>query len=871
MYLCAVKVVKSIFLLFGILLLFVGNIGVDVFRHICEKEGTSVSYFIPAEDHCAEIESKIPSCCQESDFGFQSNNCNKQKKKDCCDEEVEFYQLKLDFYQNSQIIIPPYLFAHFDLSSFTETETKIFKALGPNYCKPPPYLITAFSLLFFSTINAQVKGIVYGSNNAKKEPLYGAKIKLLQAKTGVVTGEDGLFELVLPKILPDTMVVSAMGYNSDTIVVSKSDRFISFEIVLYSDQLLPEVLVEVKRGTHTVSRLKTLHVEEIGSGELRKAACCNLSESFETNVSVDVNITDAVSGAKKIQMMGLDGVYTQIQMENIPYLRGLESSFGLNSISGTWINSIQITKGTGNVVNGYESMAGLVNLELKKPHDMEKVYVNLYVSGMGRNELNYNSGFRLGERWSSGWLIHASSHPIDIDYNKDGFRDMPNGSNVAAMNRYHFEGKKMEAQIGVNTYWDNKNGGQVGYNRQNENGLYGVTLDSRHIDLFAKTGFFMKKPYNSIGVVYNFKYQTVDAQFGNRIFAGEEKRGYVNAIFDGIIGNTDHKIKFGTSGVYAEISQHMDSLISDRIEIVPGVFGEYTYTGSRLSMVAGIREDYHNLFGFQTSPRMHLKYILTERTDLRVTGGKGWRVPNYQIDNISLLATSRAWIEPDTIMPEISWNVGGSFVQELKLFNQKGSFTLDYYHTRFENQMLVDRDENVNAIIFSNLNGTSFSNSLQAELAVSPGKYFDLRFAYKFLDVRAEYGGVLQQNVMIPRHRGFFNMAYKTKNKRWEYDLTVTVFGEARLPETILPDLSVTTENKSDAFPITNAQITHVYKKWDFYLGGENIFRYTQKNPIIDAENPFSDTFDATRLWAPVFGINIYAGLRYSLKQEERN
>lgn len=733
-------------------------------------------------------------------------------------------------------------------------------------------LLIILCVLFSSAIQAQVKGIIYGSNNKEKEPVYGAKVKLLGSNVGAITDEDGKFEIVLPKNLPDTMVFSAMGYYSDTIIVTKKDRFISFEITLFSDLLLPEVIVSYKKGTHTILRLKTLHIEEISSGELRKAACCNLSESFETNASVDVNITDAVSGAKKIQMMGLDGIYTQIQMENIPYLRGLESSFGLNSMSGTWIESIQITKGTGNVVNGYESMAGLVNLEIKKPQEMEALYLNGYVNGMGRAELNFNTGFSLGKKnkWSSGWLGHASSHAIEMDLNNDGFRDMPNGNNLALMNRYHYQGKKMEAQFGFNAYSDEKQGGQIWSIRAaNPNSFYDVDIDSKHIDIFAKTGFFMKQPYNSIGIVYNVKYQTVDALFGNRLFEGEEKRGYINAIFDGIIGTTDHKIKLGVSGVYSDITQHIDTLTSDRIEIVPGAFGEYSYIGSRLSSVIGVRGDYHNIYGFQFSPRLHLKYILTERTDVRFTIGKGWRVPNYMIDNISLLASSKDWVAPDTIVPEVSWNIGGSLMKEFRLFKQKGSLTLDFYHTEFENQMLVDRDASTNAVVFDNLNGKSFSNSFQAELAVSLTKRLDVRFAYKFLDVRAAYGGVLQQQVMMPKHRGFFNIGYKTRNKRWEFDFTASVFGKSRLPEVVLPDGTLTNNNESEIYPLLNAQITHVFHRWDFYLGGENLTNYTQKNPIIDAESPFSSTFNATRIWAPVFGVNIYAGVRFTIKRKE--
>jgi outer membrane cobalamin receptor len=719
-----------------------------------------------------------------------------------------------------------------------------------------------------SSAQAQIKGVVFGYNNVIKSKIYGAKVKLLGVNRGVITTEDGAFEIILPKELPDTLVFSAMGFNSDSIVVTKKDRFISLEVNLYSSQLLPEVVASYKKGTHTILRLKTLNVEEIGAGELRKAACCNLSESFETNASVDVNITDAVSGAKKIQMMGLDGVYTQIQFENIPYLRGLESSYGLSSLPGTWINSMQITKGTGNVVNGYESMAGLINIEVKKPNNMNRVFVNTFGSLMGKTELNFDSGFQLNDKWSSAWFVHGSGVFVEMDLNGDDFLDMPNGTNIALMNRYNYQGEKMEAQFGLNVYQENKVGGQTSDMRESDKKFYSVNINSKHADIFAKTGFFMKKPLHSIGIVYNAKYQQTNAFFGDRKFVGEEKRGYINAIYDGILGNSDHKFKLGVSAVYSDIKQHtiqdMDSLNDDRAEIVPGAFAEYSFIGMRLSSVLGARVDYHNLYGVQFSPRIHFKYTLTEYTDLRFTVGKGWRVPNYMIDNVSLLANSKTWIAPGLVEPEISWNIGGSVMQDFKFLKRKGNIIIDYYHTMFENQMLVDRDTESNQIIFNNSDRSSFSNSLQAEISYVVSKTIDFRLAYKYLDVRATYNGILQQQVLLPKHRGLFNLTYKTRNKRWELDFTSSVYGSSRLPGTI------SSENRSPVYPIINMQITHNYKKWEFYLGGQNLGNYIQENPIINAENPFENTFDATRIWAPIYGINGYVGVRFTIKKEEK-
>jgi len=720
-------------------------------------------------------------------------------------------------------------------------------------------LLLSFIGVFLScSLFAQINGFVQGNNGKKTEALYGVKIKLLKSKKGVVTNEEGIFELVLPKSLPDTMVISARGYFSDTIIVDKKDRFLALNVVLYSEQLLPEVIVEYKRKSFSISRLKVLHVEELSSSELKKAACCNLGESFETNASVDVNMTDAVSGAKKIQMMGLEGIYTQIQFENIPYLRGLESSFGLETIPGSWIESIQITKGAGNVVNGNESMAGLINLELEKPETMDRFFMNAYQNRFGRSELNFRSGLSLSKKWSAGIFGYISSQWGEVDENGDSFMDIPLGSNLSALGRFDYEGDKMEAKLGFNIHEDIKNGGQM----SSIANPYGVQINNSHFDLFTKTGFFGKKPSQSLGIITNWKYQLIDGNFGNRYFAGEEKRGYVNIIYDDFIKTSDHKIKTGLSYTYIDIWQSTsDTLSSNRIENIPGAFFEYTFTGSRLTTVFGTRYDYHLLFGQQIVPRVHLKYKLSEYTDFRLTSGKGWRVPNYIMDNISLLANSYAWVAPIEIKPEVSWNVGGSIYQEFDMKNNPASITVDFYRTWFENQLVVDRENDL--IRFSNLENQSVSNSFQVEVSIEPIQRFVVRGAYKYLDVRSLFGDSLQAKVMIPKHRGFLNLAYTTRNKRWDYDLTLSVFGKARLAAT-----SQSSREFSDVFPRLNAQVTYKLKKWDFYLGGENLTNYRQENPIIEPENPFGPNFDATRAWGPIIGYNIYVGLRYSIKRK---
>jgi outer membrane receptor for ferrienterochelin and colicins len=730
------------------------------------------------------------------------------------------------------------------------------------------FKLASLFILFTCSINAQISGRVWGESDGKKEPLPGAQVKLLGSQQGAITNQKGDFNLPNPIHYPDTLVFQFTGFRVDTLILSQNEE-VRLEVTLYSNLLLQEVVAESRQKSSGILRLEPLHIEQLNEGELRKAACCNISESFETNASVDVNFTDAVSGARRIQMMGLDGVYTQLQLENIPFLRGLSSSFGLSSIPGTWVESIQITKGTGSVVNGYESMAGLINFELKKAETSETFYLNAYGNRFGRAELNLHSGQFIGKKknWSSATFIHGSGVFMEVDNNKDGFRDNPLSQTLSGLNRWSYEGKKFEMKFMLSGHYDQKYGGQLGFNPRNPGNKFGADILNRDLEAFLKTGFFLqKRKFGSIGLIYKGKIYEQNARFGLQSYTGKEKRFYFNGIYSDILGNTNNDIKAGVSLVYANFKEQFNSLNMSRTEIVPGAFAEYTYTGQKFTSVIGMRGDYHNLFGFQASPRVHLKWRAAEYTDIRFTGGRGWRVPNYVADNVSMLASNRIWLYNAQLAPEISWNIGGSIVQGFKLFGRTAGFTLDYYHTRFTDQLIMDLEDPY-TIEFYNMSGTSYSNTVQVEFNYEPFREFELKLIYKLTDVKANFGGMFQQRMMVPVHRGLANFAYRTRNKRWEFDLTGSVMGMMRLnpvPQAYAEDFP----GESPVFFILNAQITHVYKKWDFYLGGENLTNYIQRNAIVGAENPFGGYFDATRVYAPVAGANVYLGLRYKIERK---
>ena len=617
----------------------------------------------------------------------------------------------------------------------------------------------------------------------------------------------------------------------------------------------------------------------ISGKELLKAACCNLSESFETNATVDVSYSNAVTGTKQLKMLGLDQKYTALSKELLPEIRGLAAAYGLNFIPGRWIGGIQLTKGGSTVTNGYESITGQINTELLKHQDKTETSMNIFGDINARTELNITHVSPLNDHWNQSILLHGNGTFAKVDSNNDGFLDQPTGTQMNAtylLNFSDLEHSGWGTHFGINALQDRRNAGQMNYNKaldQSEQPAYGVGIDISRFQVWNKTGYIFKgKPYQSIGWMNQYTYHQQDSFFGLRNYFGRQNTLYSNLIFESIFGNTNHKYKTGASFLYDKYDEDYLSLNYMRTETVPGLFFEYTLTGARYTLVAGARTDFHNLAGTQFTPRLNFKYDFTPKTILRLSAGKGFRTANVFAESQGYFASNRAIEIRDNggkiygLKPEIAWNYGASLQQDFKIFGRKSTVIADFFRTDFKDQVLLDLDQSPQKMVFYNLDGRSFANSFQTQWDLTPAKNFDVRLAYKYYDVQADFEGGRREITFMAKHRGFVNLAYATaKNDKggfWTFDTTLNLVGKQKLPNLNSNPAEFRLPEYSDSYNTLNAQVAkNLNDKPRIYLGGENLTSTVQKNPIIDAKNPFGNYFDGGMIYAPVMTANVYLGL----------
>ena len=752
------------------------------------------------------------------------------------------------------------------------------------------FMVIALTFSVHAIQAQKLLGLVVEKNaEGVDEPIPGANIFWLGTSIGTSTGENGVF--MIERVEGATkLVVSFVGYRTDTIAI---DNQTNVKVILQSDEYLKEVVIQGWKPSTGIDQSRGINTVIMTEKELFKAACCNLSESFETNPSVDVAFTDAITGTKQIQMLGLSGPNTMISIENMPGVRGLAGSQGIQFIPGTWINSIQVTKGVGSVINGYESIAGQINVEMKKPQESEKLFLNGYVSQSARSEINLNYSAVTGDKWATTFLLHGSTRPIEMDENGDSFLDFPTGSQLNFINRWVYnDNKGLLGQVGIKILTDGKQGGQTDYHPEHDKfttNRYGFEINTKRYEAWGKIGYqFPSKPYKSVGLQLSGVKHEHESYYGFNQHDGEEKSFYANLIYQSIIGNTSHKFKSGLSFLYDDFDEQLQvsqgiilpgfsavgAVNFDRKEVVPGAFFEYSYDDlKKFSAIAGVRVDEHNLFGTIFTPRLHLKYNLTNTTTLRASAGKGTRVANILSENSGVMASSRAFVfsnlqanEAYGFKPDVAWNYGLNFSQDFTLDYRSGSIVIDYYFTDFKNQVVLDLDKTAREARFMGLNGKSYSHSLQFQVDYQLMRRFDLRMAYRWLDVKTDYTEGLLMKPLISEHRAFVNLAYATKDK-WKFDFTIQWLGPQRIPDTSqnLPENQLT--EYSPDYVLMNTQITKDFgDKWSVYLGVENIGDFKLDNPIVSANDPFGNEFDASMVWGPIFGRMAYAGFRFRIK-----
>lgn len=663
------------------------------------------------------------------------------------------------------------------------------------------------------------------------------------------------------------------------------------------DHGLKELKVTSKSGMRRM--VGPVNGVSIGRHELFKAACCNLGESFTTNPSVDVSYSDAATGAKQIRLLGLSGTYVQMLTENLPNYRGAASPYALGYVPGPWMKNISVSKGCSSVKNGYEAITGQINIDFLKPEDADGMEVNLFGDSKSRIEANVTGNIHLNRRLSTVLLTHYENSFDEHDGNGDGFYDQPRVRQWHVDNRWQWAGDHYIFHGGASWLKERRLGGQLNHG-QNQSSmphtLYNIEQNTDRYEGYMKHAFILDHDHGTnVALLTSASLHEQTADYGMKHLYINEKNVYASLVFETNIGHV-HNFSAGLSflGQWSDgrlqssdypsgmtsaatssplnsslNGNHTSSLIplnSDLKESTPGVYAQYTLNlNHRLTVMAGLRADHSSLYGTFLTPRLHVKWMPHDIVSLRLSAGKGYRTVFALAENSYLLAGGRS-LTIDDLRQEEAWNYGASAALNIPLWGKTLKMNAEYYYTRFSNQAVVDYDSDPHAIRIANLDGRSYSHTMQIDASYPVIDGLTLTAAYRLSDVKCTYGGRLMTKPLTNRYKGLFTASYKTPLELWQFDVTFQLNGGGRMPQPyVTDDGTLSWQTSFPAFGQLSAQVTRWFRNWSVYVGGENLTAYRQKNPIVGASDPWSRTFDPTMIWGPVHGAMAYMGVRINI------
>lgn len=734
-------------------------------------------------------------------------------------------------------------------------------------------IVIAILIFITNSYTQTLKGKVFTSKGKSIEYLNGVSIKWAGTNIGTLSDSLGKFALETSGVIDRKLIAEYQGYLTDTISVEHNIKFIEIELQPQYSTGEITVVDEVKSNFIDNSLMKK---EVIGEKEFKIAPCCDLSGVFGKNVSVDVVVTDILTNTKELKLLGLEGQYTQVLIDNLPIATGINTKFNVTSIPGSLIQHVTISKGANSVVQGPESISGITNVILKDYEKSEKLLLNLYLSHMLESQININYATSFS-RWNSLFAFQGLKNFLKIDENKDSFLDAPLVTRFMGYNKWKRTTGKSEVMIAGKYLFEERIGGQKNFNINTDresNVIYGQTVTVHNADIYSRQQYNFKGDDN-LKVYINIGYTDQESFYGITRYKAKQINSDLNTYYEFTsIPNT--KLKLGFAFKYRNLEENIVFLNSTTKtyagryltnEVIPGIYSEgiFNIEPEKFSVIAGLRVDRHNQYSFILTPRALIKYMLDDKTTIRASVGTGFRLPEPFVEYSNLLASSKNIVLPSNIEPEKMVNYGIDILRYFDLNIISGNISMDFYRTVFSNKVMPDYDKDYYTVYFRNFSN-AYSNVFQIETSITLLKGFEIKTSYKFTDLRYMLGDVEYIQPLVPRHRILVGFTYTTENKQWVFNSNLQWFGRQRIPSTVQLPLYLQLPGESEPYTLIGFQITKFFEHFEIYAGVENLLNYIQYNSVIDSNHPFGPYFNTSYVWGPTKGRELFAGFRYIIK-----
>lgn len=742
-------------------------------------------------------------------------------------------------------------------------------------------LIAVWMLAAGLAAMAQQTGVVIRVwSDSVGQPLAGATLQLGSQRSP--TNAQGEARLT-PPAGRQRLLVSAVGHRPMEQWLQPADTLVQLTLAAAANALQDVVVSGTLRP---MRRLESpIPVESYSATFLKQNPTPSLFEAMTLVNGIQPQLTCNVCNTGDIRINGMEGPYTMVLIDGMPIVSSLSTVYGLSGIPPSMIKRIEVVKGPASTLYGSEAVGGLINIITKDPLTAPRLALDLNHSSMGETTADVSARLRAGK--ATGLLgLNGFFFNRSWDVNGDNFTDITLQNRLSIFNKWDFERRKnLPASVAVRLLTERRWGGELQWQRKWLGGdsIYGESIDTRRAELIGNYGL-----QKNLLLEYSYNYHLQDSYYGPTWYKGHQHTAFAQLRWSKSIGR--HQLLAGIPFRYlwyddnTPATQKPEGNKPSRQTMKALYVQDEMRWNDRWTTLLGVRYEYTNLQGGVIAPRLAIKWQANDHHTLRLSGGNGFRIVNLFTEDHAALSGFREVVIKNDLKPERSWNANLNYSGDVHL-GTGGVLGWDAsaFYTWFSNKIIPDYDTDPQKIIYDNLEGYAVSKGLSGQLNLTLQNGLRAMAGITWMDVYVVENEQRTQQVYAPRWSGNYSLSYQLRRAGLLLDLTGRWNGPMRLP--VVPG-----DFRPEYSPWYNLLNLQVTRKWgkgvETYLAGKNLLNFLPRHPILHPDDPFDRpggrywladgtpnpatnpngfTFDPTYNYAPMQGIRLLVGLRYTL------
>ena len=439
---------------------------------------------------------------------------------------------------------------------------------------------------------------------------------------------------------------------------------------------LDEMVVSANKNTVrrkdapvVVSVINAKMMEQVNAPDLAKTL------SFQSGLRVENNCQNC--GFPQVRINGLEGAYSQILINSRPVVSALAGVYGLEQMPAAMVERIEVVRGGGSALFGANAVGGTINIITKDPkantfevsNTLSQIGGSAWEEVMGANASIVGHDNRCG---LALYQTYRNRQPYDHD--GDGFSELGKlSSHTFGLNGYYRPTHYTRIGLEYHTTNEFRRGGNK---FDLEPHLTDITEQTRHLINSGQLSYDIawKEWAHKLSFFSSLQHIDRNSYYGaqqdpNAYGKTKDLTSVTGATYTGRFDHLLFAPAMITAGAEYQYNRLHDIMTGYNRDLqqdvkIASAYAQGEWTVSRVTMLAGLRMDSHNLISNPIlSPRVNLMWKPSDRLQTRLTWSTGFRAPQAYDEDLHVTAVGGEGVLiqlADGLKPEYSNSFSGS-------------------------------------------------------------------------------------------------------------------------------------------------------------------------------------------------------------------